>query len=181
MSALVIATTILSIIALLAEVWTILYLCTDSARKLRSIPSFSLALISSNFIRSDDINGVLYSFLIVLIAVPRMLVLYLPKLRPLLLHASILHLLSAAYHFSLSSRIWSGSLGDHFYRYLILALSILFFFRYTTLMLTASKACIAQQEKRAADLRKIRITRQQYEESRQRAAALAEASVLNLG
>lgn len=170
---------ILSIVALIGEVWTILYLCSDKVRGLRTASSFSFALVSSNFLSSDTANGSLYSFFLAIIAVPRLLVLYLPKLRPLLLHAALLHVMSAGYHFHLASQVWIGSLGDRFYSFIILVLAILYLMRYLTLSLAASKTDITRQEKREADLKKIRLSRMQYKEAKQRSAALSEASVLS--
>lgn len=180
MSLLVTAISVLSILTALIEAWTILYLCTESARRLGNISLLSDILVSSNFVKDNDVNRVLYSFCIMFVALPRMMLLYLPKLRPLLLHASILHICSAGLHFYLSSRIWLGSLGDQFYRFVILSLGGLFFLHFSMLTLEASRDSIVQQEKRAADIQKIRISRKEYEECRRRSAALREASVLKL-
>lgn len=170
---------ILSIVALIGEVWTILYLCSDRVRSLRTASSFSFALVSSNFLSGGNENGLLYSFFLAIVAAPRLLVLYLPKLHPLLLHATLLHFISAGYHFQLASRVWIGSLGDQFYCFVILALAILYLVRYLTLSLAASKTEITRREKRDADLKAIRLSRMQYKEAQQRSSALRDASVLS--
>eukprot|EP00796_Vickermania_ingenoplastis_P005231 gene5231-3745_t len=162
----------LSLTALLFEAPTTVYLWAND----RSVQS----IITSSWVTyhvGEASNGMslMYIFVLVCVALPRLCVLYLPNLRVMVLYAAVLQMVGAIYHITLLNHVWMASTYDIVYIGSMTGLSLVLLVRFLSLTSEAVTASRVSLEKRAADLQRIRAMRAAYEENR-RAAAKAAVS-----
>lgn len=167
---------VLSAVALVFEVPTALYLWGRDT----SVQT----IVTSTWVTyhvGDSNNGmsIMYIFVLLYIALPRLMVLYLPKLRVLTLYAALLQLCSAAAHCSLLSHIWIPSGYDYGYMGVLTALGLLMGVRFFSLLSEVESSNSLLLEKRAAELTRIRAMRAAYQETKRREAEAANQSKNN--
>lgn len=113
----------------------------------------------------DENNGmsIMYIFVLLLVMLPRLFLLYLPMLEPLLMYSSLLSFINFCVHFHLLSHVWMASTYDIAYVSFNLLLSVVLFIRFFALVGSRNLREYADLERQVAErqreLQRIRAMR----------------------